>query len=85
MDDTENPTAEHAHVELANDTDCVEIKARGERAVYDGVHSPRVYLDIGELDTSVSLTLTPTEARSLRGELTDAINQAEEPSTETTQ
>lgn len=85
MNHTENPTAEHAHVELANDTDCVAIEARGESAVYDGVHSPRVYLDIGDLDTSISLTLTPAEARNLQEKLTDAINQAEEPSREAAQ
>lgn len=74
MGGRQNPSAQHVHVEVAKDTEDVEIEARPIAPETDVDHRPLVCLDIG--DMGLSVTLDVSDAKQLQTELGDAILKA---------
>lgn len=75
-EDNDRPEAEHVSVTLGRNTDTHPIKVDGEALLIKGYHQARVSLRIGDQDASISVTLSPSDARALRDELDEGVDEA---------
>ena len=75
-DEDAAPSAEYVGVDVAPDADSVAIETAGEALLVDGYDQARVCVRIGGPESTISLTLAPTDARALRDDLNAAIDEA---------
>lgn len=76
MPEAETPSAEHVRVDVAPDAEEVGIEVNGEAPLSGSEYVPRVYIDVGNGGSQISLTLTPDAVQALRDDLGDALNEA---------
>ena len=75
-DEDDAPSAEYVGVDVAPDADSVAIETAGEALLVDGYDQARVCVRIGGPESTISITLAPADARALRDDLNDAIDEA---------
>ncbi len=75
-EDDDSPVAEHVSVTLGRNTDTTSIDVDGEALLSDGYHQAKVCVRIGDQDSTISVTLSPADARALRDRLDDAVDEA---------
>jgi hypothetical protein len=77
MVEDETPSAEHVGVDVAPDEEAVGIEVNGEAPLSGSEYVPRVYIDVGDSGSRISLTLTPAAVRGLRDDLADGLDEAQ--------
>jgi len=75
-EDDEQPAAEHVSINLGRNTTSTPIQVDGEALLIDGYYQARVCLKIGSEDSTISVTLSPEEARALRDGLDNGVSEA---------
>lgn len=75
-EDDDSPVAEHVSVALGRNTDTTSIDVDGEALLSDGYYQAKVCVRIGDQDSTISVTLSPGDARALRDRLDDAVDEA---------
>jgi hypothetical protein len=74
--ESDSPSAEYVGVDVKPDVDAVDIRTTGEALFVDGENEPRVCIEIGAAESGISITLSPADARALRDDVDDAIDEA---------
>ncbi|MUW13263.1 hypothetical protein GJ633_00330 [Halorubrum sp. CBA1125] len=75
-DDDERPAAEHVSVNFGQPTTTTPIQVDGESLLSEGYYQAKVCVRIGDQDSMISVTLSPADARALRDDLDDAVDEA---------